>query len=78
MAGDAVRPLSTEEAKTRLRAAAQQASPSAWVRRHPLSGLTIALLCGFLAAHLRTAQAGGSLLAHKLVLPLFIAAARRK
>lgn len=78
MDSDAARPLSIDEAKAQLRAAARRASPSAWVRRHPLAALTVALVGGFLAARLRTPQVGGLLLAQKLVAPLLFDAARRK
>jgi hypothetical protein len=78
MDGNTPRPLTTEEAKARLRAAAEQASPSAWVRRHPLHALTVALLGGLVAGRLRTPHLGGLLLAQKLVAPLLLAAARRK
>jgi hypothetical protein len=78
MGGDTFRPLSTEEAKARLRAAAQEASPTAWVRRHPLPALSVALLGGFLAARLRAPHGDGLLLAQKLVAPLLFEAVRRK
>jgi hypothetical protein len=78
MDSDTPRPLTTEEAKARLRAAAEQASPSAWVRRHPLHALTVALLSGFVAARLRTPYVGGLLLAQKLVAPLLLSAVRRR
>jgi hypothetical protein len=70
--------LTTEQAKARLRAAAEQASPSAWVRRHPLHALSIALLGGFVAGRLRAPSAGDLLLAQKLVAPLLLGVARRK
>lgn len=59
MAGDALRPLTTGEAKDRLRLAAQQASPSAWVQRHPLPALAAALIGGFVTARLQSPDPGG-------------------
>jgi hypothetical protein len=39
-------PLTTDEAKTRLRRAAGELGVSAWVRRQPLQALSTALLAG--------------------------------
>ena len=75
---DTSEPLTPEQAKARLRAAAQQASPSAWVRRHPLHALSAALLGGFIAGRLRPPSAGDLLLAQKLVMPLLLGTDRRK
>lgn len=78
MAGDATRPLSTEEAKARLRAAVQNATPAAWVRRHPLRALSLAMASGFIAAHLRRPFLSNLLLTEKLILPLLLGDAKRK
>jgi len=78
MAGDATRPLSTEEAKARLREAVQNATPAAWVRRHPLQALTLAMASGFIAAQLRRPITGNLLLAQKLLVPLLLGTVKRK
>lgn len=70
-------PLTTEEAKLRLRAAAAQASPSAWMRRHPLGALGIALLGGFVAGRLRADSVGPLLRAQRLIVPFLLGMARR-
>lgn len=74
---DTARPLSVEEAKVRLRTAAEQARPSTWVRRHPLPALGVALLGGFIAGRLQTPAVAGVLLAQKLVTPLLLGMVRR-
>jgi hypothetical protein len=78
MDSDTPGPLTTEQAKARLRAAAERASPSAWMQRHPLHALGVALAGGFIAGRLQTPYAGGLLLAQKLVYPLLVNASRRK
>lgn len=75
---DTSQPLTTAQAKARLRTAAQQASPSAWVRRHPLHALSVALLGGFIAGRLRPPSAGDLLLAQKLLVPLLLGTHRQK
>jgi hypothetical protein len=74
---DDSQPMTVAEAKARLRAAAEQVRPSAWVRRHPLDALGIALLGGFVTGHLRAPSAGGLLAAEKLVVPLLVGMVRR-
>jgi hypothetical protein len=69
---DSTKPLSVEEAKARLRIAANRASPSTWVRRHPLPALGVALLGGLVAGRLHSQSAGGLLLALKLVPSLLL------
>jgi hypothetical protein len=71
-------PLTTEQAKARLRVAAEQASPSAWVRRRPLYALSVALLGGFVAGRLRTPTGDDLLLVQKLIAPFLLGVARRK
>jgi len=78
MAGDATRPLSTEEAKAKLRTAVKNATPAAWVRSHPLQALSLAMASGFIAAQLRRPITGNLLLAQKLLLPLLLGATKRK
>lgn len=75
---DTSKPLSIEEAKARLRVAAQQASPSVWVRRHPLHAMGIALLVGLVAGRLHIQSDSSLLLALKLVPSLLLGKIRRK
>jgi len=71
-------PLSIEQAKDRLRLAAQQASPSAWVRRHPVDAVGIALLAGFITARLGDRAAGSLLPVGKLLPPLLLGMLRQR
>ena len=50
MAGDTTRPLTPAEAKARLRAAAERASPAGWIHDHPWRATGLALLAGFAVA----------------------------
>jgi hypothetical protein len=52
MAGDSPQPLSTEEAKERLRAATREVGLQAWVHHSPWGFLVIALGSGYLAGRL--------------------------
>jgi hypothetical protein len=78
MGRDRPEPLSIKEAKYRLRVAARQSGPSAWVRRHPLDALGIALLGGFITAHLGDRAAGTLLPVQKLLLPLLFGMIRQR
>jgi hypothetical protein len=79
MDGDTHQPLTTDEAKARLRIAAEQASPTAWLKRHPRHALALALLGGFVAGRVRASSIDGLLAAQKLLVPLILgAAAKRK
>jgi len=49
MVDPASHPLTTDEAKARLRLAADRASPSALVERHPWQALAAALIGGYAA-----------------------------
>lgn len=69
---DSTRPLTTAEAKARLRLAAEAATPTAWFKRYPLRAITFALVGGFVVARIRVPTATGLLLAQKLVVPLLI------
>jgi hypothetical protein len=69
---DSTKPLSVEQAKARLRVAANQASPSAWVRRHPLPALGIALLGGLVAGRLHSRSAEDLSLGLKLLTALYL------
>ncbi|MEJ2061413.1 MAG: hypothetical protein P8Y64_13155 [Gammaproteobacteria bacterium] len=75
---DASQPLTTEQAKARLRAAAEQASPVSWVKRYPLGALSMALVGGFVAARFRLPTVGGLFLAEKLISPLLLGVIKRK
>lgn len=44
-------PLSTEQAKERLREASQRFGVTAWVQRQPLGSLAFGVLAGMLLAH---------------------------
>jgi hypothetical protein len=48
MAGKQAEPLTTEEAKLRLRCAVREAGFSAWVQREPLRAVALGLLAGIL------------------------------
>jgi hypothetical protein len=52
MAGDSTRPLSTEEAKARLRAVSQEIGLRAWMHDSPWSFMALALGGGYLAGRL--------------------------
>ena len=49
MADQTPRPLSVAEAKERLRAVAQENTPTAWVRRHPWEAVALAFAAGVVA-----------------------------
>lgn len=49
MAGDAQRPLTTEQAKARFREAVRQAGVAGWTRRHPYRALLVAMAVGVVA-----------------------------
>lgn len=59
--------LTTEEAKARLRAAAQNVTLGAWVSRNKWSLLTAAVAGGFIAARLRLPSLFGSVLIGRAV-----------
>jgi hypothetical protein len=64
-------PLSVEEAKTRLREAAERASPTGYVRQHPVETVGLALVAGLLAGRTRLPSTTAVMLAEQL-LPLII------
>lgn len=57
MAGDPARPLSTEEAKQRLRAATQEFGLQAWVHHSPWRFMALALGSGYLAGRVPAVRA---------------------
>jgi hypothetical protein len=69
-------PLSTEEAKARLRVAAERASPSAYVQQHPLQTVSLALLVGLLAGRTRLPNTTALMLAEQL-LPLVMSMSKK-
>jgi hypothetical protein len=52
MASDPVQPLSTEQAKERLRAATGEVGVQAWVHHNPWGFLSLMLASGYLAGRL--------------------------
>jgi hypothetical protein len=52
MVGDPIQPLSTEEAKERLRAAVHEAGLRAWVHHSPWGFMVLALGSGYLAGRM--------------------------
>lgn len=65
------RPMSTEEAKARLREAAKRASPTGYVQQHPIETVGLALVIGLLAGRTRISKTTTLMLAEQL-LPLVI------
>lgn len=55
-------PLSTEQAKARLREKAERASPSNWLQQHPWNALGAAIAGGFVLSRMRFPLAAGTLL----------------
>lgn len=58
---DTPQPLTTEQAKARLRAAAERASPTEWLYRHPWNALGLAVVGGFVISRMRLPQATSAL-----------------
>jgi hypothetical protein len=56
MAGNPTQPLSTEEAKQRLRAAASEVGLQAWVHHSPWAFMAVALGSGYVAGRLPTVR----------------------
>jgi hypothetical protein len=56
MAGDPSQPMSTEEAKARLREAASEVGLQAWVHHSPWAFMALALGSGYLAGRLPTVR----------------------
>ena len=52
MGGRPAGPVTAEEAKDRLRKAAGEAGPGAWIRRHPLGAIATGMVGGFLIGSL--------------------------
>lgn len=74
---DAPQPLTTEEAKARLRAAAQRASPVAWMQQRPWSSLATAAALGFMVSRLRLHSTRGIVVA-RLFGPMVMGMAVRR
>lgn len=71
MDGDTSKPLTTEQAKARLRAAAERASPGAWFERHHWRALGLAAAGGFLLSRTRLPMATG-VLTSRWIVPLLL------
>ena len=75
---DTSHPLTPEEAKTRLRAAAQQVSLTNWMSRRTWRVLALALAGGFVVGRLRVPVITGSLLQRIAPVLLTVLLRRRK
>jgi hypothetical protein len=69
-------PLTVEEAKMRLREAAERASPTGYVRQHPVETMGLALVAGLLAGRMRLPSTTALMLAEQL-LPFVIKLSRK-
>jgi hypothetical protein len=74
---DSSQPISTEEAKARLRAAAQELSLSHWLGRRTWTVLAVALAGGFVVGRLRISVLSRALLMQR-VAPLLLAVMLRR
>jgi hypothetical protein len=70
-------PLTTEQAKARLRIAAQHASPATWLQHHPMKAILIALASGFVVSRLRL-PANTSAMMTRIFAPLVVGSVTRK
>jgi len=77
MDSDSSQPLSTQEAKARLRAAAQELSLSHWLARRTWTVLAVALAGGFVMGRLRISVLSRSMLMQR-VAPLLLAVMLRR
>lgn len=64
-------PLTTEQAKARLRAAAERASPSHWFERHQWGAIGLALAGGFILSRVRLPVLAGAV-ASRWAFPLLM------
>ena len=64
-------PLTTEQAKDRLRLAARHASPNIWFQHHPWEAVAIALASGFVVSRLRI-PANASAMMTRVLAPLLV------
>lgn len=74
---DTPRALTPEEAKARLRAAAQSASPRVWISQHKWGILAVALAGGFLAGRTRVPIMARAIMMQQLT-PLLLSALSQK
>jgi hypothetical protein len=74
---DSSQPLSTQEAKARLRAAAQELSLSHWLSQRTWTVLAVALTGGFIVGRLRISVLSRALLLQR-VAPLLLAVMLRR
>ncbi len=75
---DTSHPLTPEEAKARLRAAAQQLSLTTWMSRHTWRALALALAGGFVVGRLRVPVITGTLLMQRIAPLLLTVLLRRR
>lgn len=68
MASEPSHPLTTEEAKARLRLAAQRVSPTTLIEKFPLQSISLALIGGFVIGRRHLQTVGASLLVSPLLL----------
>jgi hypothetical protein len=73
MAGNTSQPLTTEQAKARLREVADRASPSTWLQHHPWNALGLAVAGGFVMSRMRMPMAA-SVLTTQWLGPLLLGA----
>ena len=71
MGRDTPEPLTTEQAKARLRVAAQNASPTMWFQHHPWKAIGIALASGFVVSRMRLPANSGAMMT-RLLAPLLV------
>ena len=64
---DPPEPLSTAEAKARLREAARRAGALDYIEKHPVQSVVLALIAGLLAGRLRLSAAAAMTLAEQLL-----------
>ncbi len=72
MGDESLHPLTPEEAKVRLRLAAQHASPSALLNQYPWRVIGVALLVGVVVGKGRLAMGGSRALGIQVFLPMLI------
>ena len=70
-------PLTTEQAKDRLRLAARHASPKIWFQHHPWETVVIALASGFVVSRLRM-PANTSAMMTRVLAPLLVGSVVRQ
>jgi hypothetical protein len=77
MGSNTPEPLTTEQAKARLRVAAQNVSPTVWFQHHPWKVLGIALASGFVVSRVRLPANAGAMVT-RLLGPLLVGSVVRQ